>query len=111
MDVRIKTDHDLLDLELRLLAPGRSLLIGAIGGALAVLVYKTCELLVRGFMGQGFQLSPSDRVTTVLLILVTAALIYLVPSRQREIDALRKENDERLRELSRDLDRIERERK
>ena len=111
MDARLKTDHDLQDLELRLLAPERSLLIGAIGGALAVLVYKTCELIVRGVMGQGFQLSPSDRVTTILLMIAIAALIHLVPSRRREINALRRENDEKLRKISDDLDRIERERK
>ena len=111
MDARIKTHHDLLSLELRLLAPGRALLIGAIGGVLAILFYKTCELLVRGFMGQGFQLSPSERVTTMIMVIVAAVLIYLVPSGWREIENLRKDNDERLRELAQDLERIDRERK
>src|SRR5687767_2148821 len=100
----------LANLELRLLGSGRALVIGAVGGTLAILFYKTCELLVRGFMGGSFQLSPSEQVATVILIVVTAILIFLVPSGREEAERLRKENDERLRRLTEELERIDRER-
>lgn len=105
-----KSGADLASLELRLLEPGRALIIGAVGGTLAVLFYKTCELLVRGFMGGSFQLSPSEQVATVILILVAAILIFLAPSGRHETERLRKENDERVRWLLEELERIERER-
>lgn len=108
MDQKVGTD--LTTLNLRLLDSGRTLLIGALGGSLAILFYKTCELFVRGFMGGSFQLAASEQVSTALLIVVIAVLISLVPSSRRETERLRKENDESLGKLREELEKVARER-
>jgi hypothetical protein len=110
MDTTRRTDPDLIDLELRLLAPTRTLMAGAAGGVMAILVYKTFELLARGFMGEGFQFSASERTATIALVLIAAALMYAVPSGRRETERLRRENDAELQRLSDEVMRIERER-
>jgi hypothetical protein len=96
--------------ELHLFDSGRALVIGAVGGTLAILLYKTCELLVRGFMGGSFQFTPSEQIATVILLAVAGGLIFLVPSGREEAEKLRAENDERIQKLIEDLERIGRER-
>jgi hypothetical protein len=104
------TEDALLDFALRLVAPSHVLIMGALGGALTVLFYKSCELIVRGFLGEGFEFTATERATTAGLIIAIAILISLVPSRRRQIEALRRENEDGLQALKARLEQIRRER-
>lgn len=97
----------LLDSALRL-APIQVLIMGALGGALTVLFYKTTELIVRGLMGEGFELTPTERATTLGLMIAIAVLISVIPSQRRQIEALRRENEEKLQTLKARLEQIRR---
>jgi H+/Cl- antiporter ClcA len=92
-------------MESRALVSSRALLLGALGGLLGLLFVKTCELLVQGFMGGGFRLNPPEKITTAVLMLVVAALIYLIPSEASDVERLRRANDEELKRLAEDVAR------
>jgi hypothetical protein len=78
--------------------------MGAIGALVAVLFFKTVELLFDGLLGGSFQLSPAEKGTMVVVILATAVLIASVPSLAKENARLRKQNDEKLELARKDLE-------
>jgi hypothetical protein len=81
----------------------RVILLGFLGGLIALLAYTTCELLVQGFMGAGFRLTPSEKVTTAILMVAIAALIHFIPSASQDIASIRQANEEELAEIAKKI--------
>lgn len=80
-------------------AVARSLFIGLVGGGVAVLVSKVFDMLASWYVGQGYQLTFPASLLTALFIIILLIVLYLSGPRQKEVEALTRENDRRLAEL------------
>ena len=86
---------------------GTAMAWGAIGGLAGLFFYKTTELFVQGFLGGGFQFTAAEKITTIVLILVIVGLMHFVSAgSSRELAALERSNDERIKALRADIEKL-----